>query len=252
MEVLEQKRVGRKPSIHVDILAELAKVREEKLDGLMSKADSEIEDRTIASLLGRTTTSIKTQVNELLARIGKGNVFTLDEIKIVANRFALKFLDAKHFKGDYPSEALTALRVKVANGAAGQAVKILAPAGAFEINYYNDPVMFIQEAWGSNNWVVVHKWGNDFTVWRRLLSRQFKALQSLAMFSITALLITLFILVIQNFTWYYAIPTDVVLGIATVITLIGGFIALCDNPEPWFYDNAQWDRSDVSTNGNRN
>ncbi len=251
MEVKTEKHVERKPFVHVDILAELSKVREEKLDQLRKEEENQITDDLLANLLGRTSVRTSEEVALLVKRIEQGNVFTNEEIKAVAQKFALKFADASRFKGKYPKEALEALK-KECKGHNQEQIKILAPSAAFEMNYYSDPVMFIGDRTARfsepNTWKVVHKWGNDFTVLRRLLSRDYKALQAITMAVLAVLCIIGAVNIwFHQFSWYIGLPVSIIGGVLGIMFFIYFCCSLARNPEPFFYDANQWNRVDVST-----
>ncbi|MFM9028449.1 MAG: hypothetical protein ACKOQ6_10695, partial [Bacteroidota bacterium] len=97
------------------------------------------------------------------------NVFTLRQIRSICIRFRLRFLDSKHFKSEYPYEAISKIKsfenkyqVRI------EGFKIVAPDHLFDLQNINkDPLLFAELADG--RYYLIHKWGNDLSWHRRLL-----------------------------------------------------------------------------------
>lgn len=106
----------------------------------------------------------------------KDKVLTTDEIKNLCIKFNLRFLQTREFKGAIDQN----LAVKVAKfkeenestiGNHSTDFYIMAPPEAFKQTSNKlpkriDPVLFYRIP-GSERYVIVHKWGKDFTMFRR-------------------------------------------------------------------------------------
>lgn len=244
METLQKKK---KPFIHVDILAELAKERQERLDVI--KKNGVLVNESVARMLGREVSSH--DLSKLEERVKEGSVFTASEIKAIAQKYALRFAKASDFKADIPAEAIEKLcsvvesdKIITSRYYGDEQVMILAPTKAFTVTYHMDPVMFIRT--GDSNWKVVAKWGKDFTVFRRLKSRDFKWLHTLigvltCMFGFSLAIINWF----WGQAWYYSLIETVVFGVIGFFGVILWNASTSNNPEPFFYDETQWDRVNI-------
>ena len=154
----------------VDLIEELQEEKDRQLadellveahDILLQEAKREAGVRTRLELASGSK-----YINE--GRLDPGRVFDRETIKQVAIRYRLRFLDAKYFKNTYPRE--TVLGIKQLEDGLGHELtdfKILAPPEAFDLcDADADPLLFVPV--GKNRFYLVHKWGNDFTIFRRL------------------------------------------------------------------------------------
>ena len=46
-------------------------------------------------------------------------------------------------------------------------IKMMAPSKLFELENYDDPLMFVNL--GNNYYYLIHKWGNDMSFFRKIL-----------------------------------------------------------------------------------
>lgn len=115
---------------------------------------------------------------ELRMKTGAQAVLTLEEIKTLCIRYRLRFLPSRKYSGAIDS--LTGRKLAEflnKNGdpspemSASQRLFIMAPADAFDLEITKvqppDPVLFYRHDDGLYS--VIHKWGNDFTVFRRIV-----------------------------------------------------------------------------------
>lgn len=154
----------------VNILDEFVKEREKVspeavLQEAISLINSEHEkdeallDRLINSSPARFPVSLSSK-----------DVFSLTEIRNIAIRYRLRFLDSGLFKGDVPYEAISKLKeaerkykVKFSE------FKILAPASLFKLEDRNkDPLLFARVS--EQEYLLIHKWGKDLSGFRRVLA----------------------------------------------------------------------------------
>lgn len=120
----------------------------------------------------------------------EGKVFTEHEIKSICLDYNLRFLPTQRFKGSVDLE----LGVKIRNffkkhnlnpnqgGLDTDSFYIMAPTKAFNLDdrpkpAETDPVLFYRPSRRDDKYLLVHKWGNEFTVMRLisgLMNRSFK------------------------------------------------------------------------------
>lgn len=110
-----------------------------------------------------------------------GEVFTIEEIKNLAIKYRLRLLNSKHFIGDL--DVQIAAKVKqfakdtnsqIDNFSLGVKFFILAPPEMFSLEQvdfvktkdrYPDPLLFYKI--DEEHYRLIHKWGNDFSIFRR-------------------------------------------------------------------------------------
>lgn len=148
-----------------------------------------IEERKILAEAGLdfNIKKVETQVGVNLTRDKKetelnSKVFTEDEIKETCIKYDLRFLHSKSYKGSIEptlgAAILNFFREKNIDSKSYEASNnlfIMAPSKAFNLEERPkpapiDPVMFYKMSTTEGNmYALVHKWGKDFTVFRRLL-----------------------------------------------------------------------------------
>lgn len=115
---------------------------------------------------------------QLRMKTGTQAVLTLEEIRKLCILYRLRFLPSKYYSGAI--DALTGRKLAAfldKNGdpnparSAETRLYIMAPADVFKLNVHQpvppDPVLFYRHDDGLYS--VVHKWGNDMTIFRRIL-----------------------------------------------------------------------------------
>lgn len=114
----------------------------------------------------------------------QGKVYTVEEVKKLAVDYHLRFLPSLYYTGTYDVEVAAKIKefAKVTNSpiddwSLGRRFYVLAPANMFELQnekYLSkadlrrmaDPAIFFQI--DEKHYRLIHKWGNDFTVFRHL------------------------------------------------------------------------------------
>jgi len=178
-----EKALQRRKEQKISYLEENEIVKEVKL---LESADA-TEDMRIAKGLGKCHTIIKAQEQlgrkleiEKLDITFNGGVFTIDEIRRLAIRYKLRFLQSKYYQADIPVEVIQNIKSfsKETNTAITEAALeynfyILAPAENFlledKISLRKrdlDPAMFYKIS--DTHWRLIKKWGSDFTILRRI------------------------------------------------------------------------------------
>lgn len=96
----------------------------------------------------------------------KNQLYSLQEIKKVCVKYRLRFLDSKHYKAEFPYEAI--LKIKAFEDKYGVRIenfKIIAPDAVFNLQDVNkDPLLFAQLA--NNKFLLIHQWGKDLAWYR--------------------------------------------------------------------------------------
>ncbi len=188
----------------------------------------------------------------------EGDVYTIDQIKHLALKYNLKFLKTKYFKGHVPGElGSILLRFKEKNVLSQYDLEerfyILGPSKVFNLTKRPvDPLLFYEikdRNTGETMYKLVHKWGNDFTIFRRISGIINKTRTSVRM---SHIIFTFVLLGIINYMMFqlpiYTTNKYVGLGILNIIInvisglfIIGKIISMTDYD---FIENSNdsWDR----------
>jgi hypothetical protein len=97
------------------------------------------------------------------------NIFQLCEIQEICERYRLRFLDSKFFKGDIPEEAIHKIRaLEDECKVYFNNFYIMAPSSLFELeDAQNDPLLFVRIA--DDKFYLIHKWGTDLSWTRKII-----------------------------------------------------------------------------------
>lgn len=181
--------------IKVNVEKELDAKRKQSIDGnqivdsakLLLAGDHAKERDLLKKIgLGHQIYKTETQVGVNLERESienkfEGKVFTEDEIKSLCLDYNLRFLSTKYFKGNIDLEIGVKIRHffeknKLNANTGGidtDSFYIMAPKKAFNLEdrpkpppVSQDPVLFYKPNRNDDKYLMVHKWGNEFTVAR--------------------------------------------------------------------------------------
>lgn len=102
--------------------------------------------------------------------VTENRVFNRETIQKICIRYRLRFLPSKHFKADFPYEAILEinkiekeLQTKIEN------FRIIAPSKAFDLENINqDPLLFAQIT--EDKFYLIHQWGNELKWYRRIFT----------------------------------------------------------------------------------
>lgn len=144
----------------------------DEVNAILRQAEKDDEE-----VLKRINGSDKPE-QQIFINLEKEKIFSISEIKRVCEKYRLRFLDSKYFKGDIPYEAIVTIKeiekknkIKFAN------FKIIAPAGLFKLEDANkDPLLFASI--GNGKYYLIHKWGNDLSWHRKILAYPLRNLYS--------------------------------------------------------------------------
>lgn len=122
-----------------------------------------------SAISGRYFKSKKSEVERILSKYDKSRVFHITQIESLCEKYYLRFLSARHFKGTVDSGLASKVSTfEVANGVTctESNCKIVAPASSFNLEVRpKDPLFFYNL--GNDYWYLIHKWGNDLSIFRR-------------------------------------------------------------------------------------
>ena len=115
----------------------------------------------------------------------------ISHIKKLCVDYRLRFLESNLFKNEIPEEAISKINhLEKLHNTKLSGFKIIAPSKAFLLENYDDPLLFAPI--GNDYYYLIHKWGNEFNPFRKLLVRPIKDLGSFIGFCfIFSLLLTL-------------------------------------------------------------
>ena len=128
------------------------------------------------------TTEPEKELNIVLDAEDRARIFSLTEIRNIAVRYRLRFLDSSFYKNEFPYTAVAEIKTfERKYGVAIQKFKIMAPDHAFNLEDINkDPLLFAQLTDGS--YYLIHKWGRDLAWYKKYL---FLPLQTPVVFFVT-------------------------------------------------------------------
>lgn len=130
------------------------------------------------------------QVEYDISKIDSNKLFHVSQIKKICIDYRLRFLDLKLFKGKVPKKAYNRLeKFQADHPNLKFDLKIMAPSKLFELENYDDPLLFA--SLGNGYYYLIHKWGNDLSFFRKISVWPFKNLVNILIFiSIISLIIT--------------------------------------------------------------
>jgi hypothetical protein len=97
-------------------------------------------------------------------------IFELGSIKSIAIKYRLRFLSTKHFKKQFPLEAISKIKeTEKHTGEEISALMLLAPASMYSLKDVNtDPLLFAPLSDG--RFYLIHQWGGDLAWYRAILA----------------------------------------------------------------------------------
>ena len=111
------------------------------------------------------------------------NIFHQETIKKICVRYRLRFLDSNLYKGDYPKNITKIIGdLENKHDTKLNNFMIMAPSKLFKIKSPDDPILFVPI--GNNYYYLIHKWGEEFNYFRKLIVLPFKNIDNLTIFSV--------------------------------------------------------------------
>ncbi len=112
-------------------------------------------------------------------------IFHIEDIKKICVLYRLRFLESHLFKGDIPNEAIGKIKqLEKKHQCTLGDFKIMAPSKLFRLENYDDPLLFAPM--GNGYYYLIHKWGNDLSLWRKWLMYPFRNLDTLIVTTVLA------------------------------------------------------------------
>lgn len=256
----------------VKIEKELESQKKEQAQGLeSSKAISDVklllageeqEDLRIMQSVGSKSTVMRAQQErgnlialEKLDKEYAGNVYTVDAIQKLCIKYRLRFLSSRLYCGDMDIEV--AAKIKEFAKATNTNIDdwtlqtrffIMAPPSSFKLTKVKfektprpvDPLIFYKIS--DDNYKLIHKWGNDFSILRALLGFRWESLEN---YWLTNLFL---LLPVATLLWAMVLPAagmlsyPVLSSIAIMLTSALGALFFNHNvtDKNWFDEGRGW------------
>lgn|SRR5690606_5854228 len=126
-----------------------------------------------------------------LENLDSENIYHITDIQKICVDYRLRFLDSQFFKGDFPEEAITKIRIlEKEHHTTLSGFKIMAPAKLLKLENADDPLLFAPI--GNDYFYLIHKWGHDLHPLRKLMMWPFRNVENIAVtIGLVSLLLTL-------------------------------------------------------------
>lgn len=200
----------------VDLHEELQKIKKKSKVDILDEVhsilneDLQKEAKIVDKLQGNNNDSPVYDFSKL----NPENIYSIDEIKQICIKYRLRFLDAKAFIGEIPTEAI--LKIKALEKELGQPIdgfKIVAPKKLFQLEDKDaDPLLFLQLS--NDKFYFIHKWGGELNRFRSILAAPLRSFMSM-----------FWSLMVVAFLFSLAIPTASI--DVFIFLFVHSFIAIC-------------------------
>lgn len=143
----------------------------------------EVHESNINATLLNSTTNYNNHFN--IDLLEPDNIFHINDIQSIYITYRLRFLESSLFKGEIPQEAISKIKqLEKDHNTKLDGFKIMAPSKLFKLENYDDPLLFAPI--GNGYYYLIHKWGNDMSVWRKWLMYPFRNLDTVIVSTIIA------------------------------------------------------------------
>ncbi|HCQ29927.1 MAG TPA: hypothetical protein DIU39_06550 [Flavobacteriales bacterium] len=166
----------------VNLLHKLEEIQQknpvEDLTELLNN-DSQKEQDALNRVFSGNNSNQNFDLNTIKQLFPESKIYNIEQIKKLCIDYRLRFLDAKLFKDELPQEALNTIRrIENKTGLRFENFKIIAPAALFKLKDPDkDPILFADL--GNNNYLFIHKWGNDMKWYRKWVMWPFRKIENL-------------------------------------------------------------------------
>lgn len=119
----------------------------------------------------------------------KGNIFTISQIKKLAEKYNMRFLQSRYYCGEIDTAVIAKLKafnketgVEITDGNLQQNFYILAPESCFHLERVEvmrrppDPALFYKV--DDKHYRMIHQWGRDFNLLNRIAGLNWKSRKS--------------------------------------------------------------------------
>ena len=166
-------------------------------------------------------------------------IYHIEDIKSICVMYRLRFLDSSLFKGDIPQEGIGKIKqLEKDHETTLKGYKIMAPSKLFKLKNYDDPLLFVPI--GNEYYYLIHKWGNDLSMFRKWLMWPFRNFETLLLSAVlVSLMLTL--AVPNSLVDYSESPANFFLLFMFMIKWVIGFIIYYAFAKGKNFNNAIWD-----------
>lgn len=156
-----------------------------------------------------------------------GEVYTLNQIKTIAVKYRLRFLESKKFKGNMDVNALFKLKefcskhnISMDKWNIAAKFFILAPKEMFHLDkpINIDPILFYKI--DETNYRVIHNWGGEFNASRALMNWRLRSeghLTSHRFFCTLFISYTIILAIPIHFKWYHHVISIAAAGVISLL-----------------------------------
>lgn len=132
------------------------------------------------------------------SQLDQSKIFTLEAIQKLAIRFRLRFLPTSYYTGNYPIDAISAIKkLEKSHQTELQNMYILAPKKKFDLGDCDgDPLLFSRI--GENQYYLIASWGNDLHPLRSIVLWPFRSVNTSLL---TAVVFSIFFSLIIPARW---------------------------------------------------
>ena len=209
-----------------------------------------LTDNQILSRLGMTSNlikgrSIKEKKDATEAEINKydrNRVFHISQIESICKKYRLKFLNVQYYKGKIDGDLATKISTfEIAHGNRVECNNsfIAAPANSFKLERRpKDPLFFVRIK--DDYYYLVHKWGKDLNILRRIFSSLRTRLSVFLTLVIISFIPGLIIMLSGGSSGTY-IPLTVFVFVLLVVC--GGSLVLGEDFFPGLDERNNWDKN---------
>ncbi|TYP98789.1 hypothetical protein C7447_102104 [Tenacibaculum adriaticum] len=148
-------------------------------------------------------------------------IFHIDQIKKICIDYRLRFLDAKYFKSDYPSEVIIKIhQLEKEHNTKLHGFKIVAPSVLFKLKKADDPMLFVPMS--NDYYYLVHKWGNDMHPLRKF---KYWVIRNVGNFGIS-LFVTSLLLTLATHSFFFREHTSIAYFFLLFVFYLKGALGL--------------------------
>ena len=167
-------------------------------------------------------------------------IFHKDQIKKLCVDYRLRFLSAGYFKSKFPEEAISKIRtIEKTHQIALEGLMVIAPARLLKLENADDPLLFAPM--GNDYYYLIHKWGNDLHLFRKILMWPYKNFENL-IFTVFVLSIVLTIMMpMQAFTKGEAGNQEYLLMFLFIFKAVCGIVLYYGFAKGKNFNTAIWD-----------
>lgn len=184
----------------------------------------------------------------------KGKVFTEAEIKKLCIKYDLRLLPTRRYAGKIDTQVASKLAKFIKDneseiGHHSDSFYVMAPGSAFKLEDHPTPIrdvdpVLLYRIPRTNNFTFIHKWGKDFTVFRRIRGLFFESMSNMfwMSFAFYFLLFNLFAAIIME-PHSYLIIKMVIFGVCATCASFISLGLLFNDWDDWrqFTSENMWD-----------